>query len=87
MTSCASKKLPALLRGLIRLPGWGLIGLVWLYKLLINPLLGHRCRFEPSCSTYFILAVRKYGAIRGAWKGICRIGRCHPWNPGGYDPP
>ena len=50
-------------------------------------MLGPRCRFEPSCSTYFIESVRKYGAIRGALRGIWRICRCNPWNPGGYDPP
>ncbi len=76
-----------MLRLLGKILGWGLIGLVLLYKLLLSPLLGPHCRFQPSCSTYFIEAVRKYGAIRGAWRGICRIGRCHPWNPGGWDPP
>jgi putative membrane protein insertion efficiency factor len=45
------------------------------------------CRFTPSCSEYFILAVRKYGPLRGAWKGAGRICRCVPWQPGGYDPP
>jgi hypothetical protein len=67
--------------------GWGLIGLVLLYKLLLSPLLGPRCRFQPSCSTYFIEAVRKYGPVRGGWRGLCRVARCHPWNPGGWDPP
>ncbi|MGD0898071.1 MAG: membrane protein insertion efficiency factor YidD [Thermoguttaceae bacterium] len=74
-------------RGLLRLPGWGLILLVKLYQLLLSPILGRHCRFEPSCSAYFIGAVRKYGSIRGVWRGICRVCRCHPWNPGGYDPP
>ena len=64
-----------------------LIVLVRVYQWTLSPLLGRQCRFEPSCSRYFIAAVRKYGAIVGAWKGICRIGRCHPWHPGGYDPP
>jgi putative membrane protein insertion efficiency factor len=70
-----------------RLPGWAMIGLVRLYKYLISPLLGQHCRFHPTCSTYFIEAVRKYGAIRGAWRGFRRICRCHPWHPGGFDPP
>jgi putative membrane protein insertion efficiency factor len=74
-------------RGLIRVPGWGLILLVKLYQLLLSPILGRHCRFQPSCSAYFIGAVQKYGLIRGGWRGICRICRCHPWNPGGYDPP
>jgi putative membrane protein insertion efficiency factor len=64
-----------------------LILLVRFYQLCIRPLLPAVCRFHPSCSQYFILAVRKYGPIVGAWKGVCRICRCHPWNPGGYDPP
>ena len=72
---------------LARIPALLLIGLVRLYQWLISPVLGQHCRFEPSCSAYFIDAVKKYGAIRGACRGIWRICRCHPWNPGGYDPP
>ncbi len=71
----------------LRLPALALICLVRAYQLLISPLLGRRCRFEPTCSQYFIEAVRKYGALRGGWRGICRVLRCHPWHPGGYDPP
>jgi putative membrane protein insertion efficiency factor len=76
---------------LLRLPGillsYLLIGLVRCYQLVLRPVLPAVCRFSPSCSEYFILAVRKYGPLRGAWRGVCRIGRCHPWNPGGLDPP
>jgi putative membrane protein insertion efficiency factor len=75
------------LRFLLRIPGLLLIGLVRLYQWTISPLLGRRCRFEPSCSEYFIGSVRKYGAIRGTLRGVWRICRCNPWNPGGYDPP
>lgn len=64
-----------------------LIAGVVVYKALLSPLLGRHCRFEPTCSRYFREAVEKYGAIRGTAKGLGRIGRCHPWNPGGYDPP
>jgi len=64
-----------------------LVAAVVLYKLTLSPLLGRHCRFQPTCSTYFRQAVEKYGAVRGAAKGIARIGRCHPWHPGGYDPP
>lgn len=69
------------------LPAWGLILGVRFYQIFIGPLLGKHCRFTPSCSVYMIEAVEKYGAIRGGWKGLCRIGRCNPWCDGGHDPP
>ena len=79
------------LRSAIRLPGrilaGLLIGLVRIYQKLISPLLGSHCRYHPTCSEYFVQAVRKYGPLVGTWKGICRILRCHPWHPGGFDPP
>jgi putative membrane protein insertion efficiency factor len=64
-----------------------LIGAVRGYQYCLRPVLPPACRFYPSCSEYFILAVHKHGPAVGAWKGVCRICRCHPWNPGGYDPP
>jgi putative membrane protein insertion efficiency factor len=66
---------------------WLLIVPVRVYQFCLRPLLPPACRFSPSCSEYFILAVRKHGPLRGAWKGAWRICRCHPWHPGGYDPP
>lgn len=56
------------------------------YKRFISPLLPPMCRFEPTCSMYMKDAVQKYGAARGIWMGIRRLGRCHPFNPGGWDP-
>jgi putative membrane protein insertion efficiency factor len=56
------------------------------YKRFISPLLPPMCRFEPSCSVYTMQAVEKYGALRGVWLGIRRLSRCHPFNPGGWDP-
>ncbi|MCA9261112.1 MAG: membrane protein insertion efficiency factor YidD [Planctomycetales bacterium] len=70
-----------------RVLGRGLILTVQCYQLLISPWLGPNCRFEPTCSSYFIQAVRKYGPFRGAWRGVRRILRCHPWGASGYDPP
>lgn len=70
-----------------RVLGWILIGLVRIYQMLISPMIGSHCRYQPTCSEYFIQAVRKYGPLIGAWKGVCRILRCHPWHPGGIDPP
>ena len=75
------------LRWIIHLPSRLLIVFVRGYQVTLSPLLGNRCRFHPSCSQYFIEAVRKYGAIRGSAKGLWRLARCHPFNPGGYDPP
>jgi uncharacterized protein len=70
-----------------RVASVGLIGLVILYKLTLSPLLGRHCRFQPTCSSYFRQSVEKYGAVRGSLRGLVRICRCHPWHPGGYDPP
>ena len=69
------------------LPARALVGSVRLYQLLISPWLGQNCRYDPSCSNYMIGAVRKYGFLRGTWRGIKRIARCHPLHRGGYDPP
>jgi len=79
--------LQTIVRVLARVPSWALIALVRAYQYLLSPLLGQHCRFQPTCSAYFIQAVRKYGAIRGSLRGIWRICRCHPFHPGGYDPP
>jgi len=63
-----------------------LVVLIRLYKLLLSPFLGRNCRFAPGCANYAIEAIEVHGAIRGTWLAIKRIGRCHPWNEGGYDP-
>jgi putative membrane protein insertion efficiency factor len=64
----------------------GLTGLLRFYKLFISPLLPSACRFYPTCSEYMMQAVEKYGAGRGVWMGLKRLGRCHPFHPGGMDP-
>ncbi|MEN9554653.1 MAG: putative rane protein insertion efficiency factor [Planctomycetota bacterium] len=74
-------------RRVITAPATMLILAVRAYQLAISPLLGNHCRFVPSCSQYFIESVRKRGAVFGTAQGLRRICRCHPWNPGGYDPP
>ena len=57
-----------------------------LYRYLISPLLGVRCRYEPSCSLYAIEAIETHGALKGGWLATKRICRCHPFHPGGHDP-
>jgi putative membrane protein insertion efficiency factor len=64
-----------------------LVGSIRIYQYTLSPLFGPACRFEPSCSRYMVLALQKYGLVRGLAKGLLRIGKCHPWHPGGYDPP
>lgn len=63
-----------------------LIALIRLYQLTLSPLLGQRCRFHPSCSAYATEALQRHGVLRGTRLALSRIVRCHPLNPGGYDP-
>lgn len=76
-----------LLGWIVAIPSRIVIGMVRLYQILLSPIFGRQCRFHPTCSQYFIEAVRKYGVISGSWRGFRRILRCHPFHPGGYDPP
>lgn len=64
-----------------------LILLIRLYQLTLSPLLGPVCRFQPSCSRYAVKCLEYHGAIRGSWLAFRRLMRCHPFHPGGYDPP
>jgi putative membrane protein insertion efficiency factor len=72
---------------LARAPGLLAIGCVRFYQRGISPLIGPRCRYSPSCSEYMILAIKKYGLLRGVARGAWRILRCNPFSHGGYDPP
>ena len=60
--------------------------LLRLYQYVVSPLLPPSCRFFPSCSEYTYQAIRRFGIGRGSWLGLCRLLRCHPLCPGGYDP-
>jgi uncharacterized protein len=64
---------------------WLAIKLIRGYQILLawSP---PRCRFAPTCSQYALEAITEHGALKGSWFGVRRIGRCHPWNPGGFDP-
>ncbi len=63
-----------------------LIGALRVYRALISPLYGDVCRYHPSCSAYALEAVQRHGAAPGSWLAARRVGRCHPWAAGGYDP-
>lgn len=60
--------------------------LVHLYRWVVSPLLGPRCRFMPTCSEYALDALSLHGAVRGSWLVLRRIVRCHPWGGEGWDP-
>jgi putative membrane protein insertion efficiency factor len=64
-----------------------LVWLIHLYQRTISRLLGPRCRFEPSCSRYAVACLESHGALRGGLLSIARVCKCHPFHPGGYDPP
>ena len=65
---------------------WLLVGFIRAYQRFLSPLLGPRCRFYPSCSHYAAEAIQRHGPVNGGWLALRRIVRCHPLNPGGYDP-
>lgn len=67
------------------LPARFLLALIALWR-WTAPVRAPRCRFVPSCSAYATESIRRYGAVRGGWLAVKRIGRCHPWHPGGVDP-
>jgi putative membrane protein insertion efficiency factor len=70
----------------------GLLGVIWLYRHSLSPVLpivcgpGCGCRFQPTCAGYAADAVRTYGALRGSWLAVRRLLKCHPWHTGGFDP-
>ncbi len=61
-------------------------GLIRLYQWAVSPFIPPRCRYLPTCSEYAIEAIGRFGAVRGGWLALRRIGRCHPWGGSGYDP-
>lgn len=63
-----------------------ILWLIRIYQTFVSPMLPPSCRFIPSCSVYTYQAIDKYGLFKGGWLGVKRISRCHPLNPGGYDP-
>lgn len=63
-----------------------MIFLIRIYQYMISPFLGPNCRFYPTCSAYTLEAIETHGIVKGLWLSIKRIGKCHPYHPGGFDP-
>lgn len=63
-----------------------MLALIRFYQFLLSPWLGRQCRFHPTCSDYARQAIEDHGSLRGGWLALRRLGRCHPWHPGGFDP-
>lgn len=64
-----------------------LLALIRVYQMAVSPWLGRVCRFEPSCSRYAATCVERHGALRGSLLSMKRLCKCHPFHPGGFDPP
>jgi len=73
---------PNRLRRGVRLP---FVALIRFYQLVVSPWISPSCRYYPSCSQYALIAIERHGVLRGGWLALRRLGRCHPWTPGGVD--
>ncbi len=63
------------------------VGLIRLYQWTLSPLLGSSCRYIPSCSTYMVMCIERFGVLKGVLLGMKRLAKCHPFSGFGYDPP
>jgi hypothetical protein len=71
---------------LFYLLGWPLILLIRVYQWVISPIIGPKCRYQPTCSHYAVEALKKHGPFKGCWLALRRIASCHPWGGSGWDP-
>lgn len=74
------------MKTVLRILSLPFIALIKIYQWIISPILGPKCRYNPTCSHYAVEALKKYGVFKGTWLAIKRISRCHPWGGHGYDP-
>lgn len=69
-----------------QLPTRTALAAIRVYQLTLSPFIGQQCRFHPTCSHYASEAIARFGVLRGSWLALRRLGRCHPFHPGGFDP-
>lgn len=69
-----------------QLPRRFALAAIRVYQLTLSPFIGRQCRFHPTCSHYAAEAIERFGVLRGTWLALRRLGRCHPFHPGGFDP-
>ena len=74
------------MKALLQILSFPFVALIKIYQWIISPIIGPKCRFTPTCSTYSLQAFKKYGVFKGLWLTARRIARCHPWGGHGYDP-
>ena len=67
-------------------PAWWVLRAIAGYQRIISPRLGTNCRYLPTCSAYAVIAIERHGILRGGWLAATRVGRCHPFRDGGFDP-
>lgn len=68
------------------LPRRLVVALIGAYQAAVSPSLGVNCRFQPTCSAYAKESVSRFGVLRGGWLALRRLGKCHPFHSGGFDP-
>ena len=83
--TAAESSVRRIVRGANRLIALPLIALVRFYQIVISPLTPPTCRYYPSCSSYAVTALQRFGPLKGTWLAVRRVLRCHPWAPGGVD--
>ena len=76
----------SLARAILGLPRVAVAAAIRGYQRFISPAFPPQCRFTPTCSSYALTSVERYGVLKGGWLSLRRVARCHPWHPGGHDP-
>ncbi|MEZ5184595.1 MAG: membrane protein insertion efficiency factor YidD [Candidatus Nanopelagicales bacterium] len=76
-----------ILHSIVRIPALVVIGLIKIYQKFVSPMFGPSCKFHPTCSAYAVQSLQVHGLVKGSMLSVARLGRCHPWQLGGINPP